>query len=331
VRYENAIKARIFISCGQKDAEEKAIAREIERGLINLGFEPYVAIHKQSTGSVIKNILNSLRDAEYYLFIDFKREQIISLSSKGSKRYNEDKSRPIYCRGSLFSNQELAIATYLGKPIIAFQESGVKTRDGILDAIQANIITSDNRDNLVNHVLEKVHTDWISNWRNEIIFQDTAMKQISAEHITEYGPSKLPARFFHGSMKNLHKDISARNCVAYLESYKVCSKRTLEADTEVISEPVELKWKGMKTQGVLIPPKTNRKFDAIFFYENNPHIVHIGINPFLVDLSSHFKQLEGTNTFELNYVVYSENFATIRCTYILEVGQNLNQTRFYRK
>jgi hypothetical protein len=82
---------------------------------------------------------------------------------------------------------------------------------------------------------------------------------------------------------------------------------------------------------VLIPPKTNRKFYAIFFYESNPHVVHIGINPFLVDLSSHFKQLEGINIFELNYVVYSDNFSTIRCTYILEVGQNIGQTKFYRK
>lgn len=88
---------------------------------------------------------------------------------------------------------------------------------------------------------------------------------------------------------------------------------------------MELKWKGVKTQSVLIAPKTNRKFDAVFFYESNPHVVHIGINPFLVDLSSHFKQLEGINIFELNYVVYSDNFATIRCTYLLEVRQNLSQ------
>ena len=60
-------------------------------------------------------------------------------------------------------------------------------------------------------------------------------------------------------------------------------------------------------------------------------MLYIGVNPFLVDLSSYSKQLEGINTYELNYVVYSDNFSTIRCTYILEVGQNLSQTKFYKK
>ena len=204
--HENVIKARVFVSCSQKGEEEKTIAHKIERELVNLGFEPYVAIHRQSTESVIRNILNSLRAAEYYLFIDFKREPLSA-------------SDPIYSRGSLFSNQELAIATYLSKPIIAFQESGVKPRDGILGAIQGNVITFDNRDNLVNDVLERIKTDWRNNWRNEIIFEDTINKEISAEYITEYGDSKLPSRFFHGNIKNLHNDTSARNCVAYLESY----------------------------------------------------------------------------------------------------------------
>jgi hypothetical protein len=69
--------------------------------------------------------------------------------------------------------------------------------------------------------------------------------------------------------------------VVYLESCKVCSNQTLKAKTEVISEPVELKWKGMKTQGALIPPKMNRKFDAVFFYENNPSLIHIGVMLYL--------------------------------------------------
>ena len=220
---------------GQKDDEEKTIAGNIERELVSLGFEPYVAIHKQNTESVIKNILNSLKDAEYYLFIDFKREQIIPLSSNDS----------IYCRGSLFSNQELAIATYLGKPIIAFQEGGVKPRDGILGSIQANVITFDNRNNLVNYVLKRVKTEWKSNWRNEIIFEDTAMMQISAEHISEYGRNQIPVRFFHANIKNLHKDTSARNCVAYLERYKICSNRKLESKTEVIFRACRIKVEGI--------------------------------------------------------------------------------------
>ena len=77
------------------------------------------------------------------------------------------------------------------------------------------------RKNFTERYLERIKTDWRNNWRNEIIFEDTINKEISAEYITEYGDSKLPSRFFHGNIKNLHNDTSARNCVAYLESYKI--------------------------------------------------------------------------------------------------------------
>jgi hypothetical protein len=318
------VKARVFVSCGQRDKEEKRIAALMEEKLVSLGFEPYVAIHKQSTGSLMKNILKALKDCEYYLFIDFKREQIIPEA-------NKDKSMPTNYRGSLFSNQELAIAAYLEKPIMAFQERGVKIRDGMLGAIQANVIPFDNRKNLVNRVLEKAKTNWTSNWRNEIIFHDRTRNKISPEQVSQYGQTMLPARFFHISVKNLHKDRSARNCVTYLESYKVFSNETSEPQDEVIPQPVELKWNGMRTQSVLIPPNMIRKIDAVFFYENNPHVVHVGVNPFLVDSSSHFKQLEGVKTFHLNFVVYSDNFFPIRSSYVLKVGQTINQTRFYRK
>jgi hypothetical protein len=57
-----------------------------------------------------------LEKSEYYLFIDFRREEL------GSQRF----------RGSLFSHQELGIATYLKKEhILIFQERGVLERDGI--------------------------------------------------------------------------------------------------------------------------------------------------------------------------------------------------------
>ena len=35
-------------------------------------------------------------------------------------------------------------------------------------------------------------------------------------------------------------------------------------------EPVELKWKGVTTQGVLIAPETQRNIDAVFIFEDDP-------------------------------------------------------------
>jgi len=133
------IRARVFVSCGQRD-DEQQISLEIGSRLSELGYDPYVAIEEQSTLSVITNILDMLEKCEYYLLIDFKREQLIPGSREHLLGFIEDKEKRIDHRGSLFSNQELAVAIFLKKPLIAFQEEGVTTRDGMLSAIQGNVI-----------------------------------------------------------------------------------------------------------------------------------------------------------------------------------------------
>jgi hypothetical protein len=83
----------------------------------------------------------------------------------------------------------------------------------------------------------------MSNWRNEIIFSDQEGKHIPPESVLY---RRHDARFFHISVRNLHRNESARNCVAYLESYKILDRTTEESNSsQVIPEPVELKWKGM--------------------------------------------------------------------------------------
>ena len=78
-----------------------------------LGYVPYVAVTQQSLLAVRENVFPALRDTEYFLFLDFKREPL-------------EGTVPGECRGSLFSHQELAIASYLEKDLIAFQEIGVR-------------------------------------------------------------------------------------------------------------------------------------------------------------------------------------------------------------
>ena len=203
----------------------------------------------------------------------------------------------------------------------------------MLGAVQGNVITFANRDGLVDNVIGRVKDEWVNNWRNEIIFDDEEGKSIPPEHVDAYGPTGFPARFFHISVRNLHKDTSARNCVAYLESCSILGKTPSKEinSRQPVQEPVELKWKGMKTQSVLIPPDTCRKFDAVFIYENAPHVVYVGVNTHLVDFSGYSEKLNGIGIYELNYAEYSDNFPPIRSTYILEVNQELSKTEFYRK
>jgi hypothetical protein len=90
--------ARVFISCGQsRGSDEEKTAHAIAERLIEMGFEPYVAVEEQTVAGLTGNIFERLRKSEYFVFVDFKREPL------GSTAVH---------RGSLFSHQELAIAAF---------------------------------------------------------------------------------------------------------------------------------------------------------------------------------------------------------------------------
>src|SRR2546425_642183 len=106
-------QARVFISCGQQPTEA-AIAEAIAARLSALGFAPYIATKQQTLRGLKEEIFERLRAAEYFLFVDFKREGLVTGSPLSGF------FKKILHRGSLFTHQELAIAAYLDKEVIAF-------------------------------------------------------------------------------------------------------------------------------------------------------------------------------------------------------------------
>jgi hypothetical protein len=158
----NDLRARVFISCGQnKDSDEPKLAEEIRTKLTSLGFDPYVAVAEQSLRGLIENLFEQLSQSEYFLFVDFKRERL-----DGTDVH----------RGSLFSHQELAVASFLGIEVLAFQEQGIKLTDGILGFIQANAISFSERNRLPEMVFDYVQQRmaegrWDPRWRNELALE----------------------------------------------------------------------------------------------------------------------------------------------------------------
>jgi len=306
---ENGFQARVFISCGQqKNTNEVEIAHKIVEKLEKMDFEPYVAVEEQTLKGVKENIFQRLSKSEYFIFIDLKREKL-------------EKSE---YRGSLFSHQELAIATFLNSEVLAFQEDGVKKDDGILKFIQANCIPFSDRHLLPDVVAEKVRERaWNPNWRNELLFERENKEYEDVFDVHEQNN----ARWYHIKVKNLHQQEIARDCTAYLESVKDTSTGDVK-----IFELVEFKWKGVNTLGVSIPPESFRYLDAFHVYYDSQHIVHLGINSFVVDLSHYYQlyRIKGPNTYELTYIVFSENFPPVRATFGLQIGHKLNDIKFYK-
>lgn len=95
--------SKVFVSCGQESEHERGAAAAIKTSLEAAGFTVYVAINAQSIEDVNSGIIRSLKRADYYIFIDFRRDSV-----DGG------------FRGSLFTNQELAIAMLLSFERVLF-------------------------------------------------------------------------------------------------------------------------------------------------------------------------------------------------------------------
>jgi len=152
--------ARVFVSCGQRDCCENEVANRVKKVLEDVGYEPYLAVDEQSLCSLRENIFDRLGDrTEYFLFVDFRREKI----GDGPDS-----------RGSLFSHQELAIASFLdfGDDCLAFQEQGVRKRDGMIGAFQGNVAEFQDRSELPQMIKGRVEGKWQNNWRRKLVFAD---------------------------------------------------------------------------------------------------------------------------------------------------------------
>ena len=161
---------KIFISCGQRTEHERKIVEVLKAKLDSLGYQTYVAIEDQSIEDLADNIFHNLSTSEYCLFIDFKREKV--MGSDGEP----------FFRGSLFSNQELALAKFLNLEVLPFREEEIED-EGIIPFIQLNPTIFDDRDKLTDMVVDKVKTQWRPGWKNELMLRRSKTSYVEAVHI----------------------------------------------------------------------------------------------------------------------------------------------------
>lgn len=316
------LKARVFISCGQrKNSEEENIANKIKEELIKFGFDPYVAIKDQVSKGLKENIFHRLDNSEYLIFIDFKREKIGGRTWR--RRY----------RGSLFANQELAIWSFIDDDdlkIIAFQEKGVKERDGILDVIQVNPIEFSSRADLAERVMrlveEKIkNKEWDSKWRNEL---HVSREDGDYEEANYDNDPEKPTRFFHVRVQNRHISKVAWKCLSYVEKIYDCNKKN-----EIPIELIESKWRGIENIDIQIPPQTCRKFDGFFINKKKPELARLGFNRPIIDSSIYDQvmNLENPGDYKISYVVFSESFSPAKANFHLHLERNVNNIIFRKE
>lgn len=301
------LRARVFISCGQtKFTSEAETATNVAAALEALGYEPYVAIQEQTLEGLTQNVYNRLKESEYFIFIDFKREKIAD-----SKLH----------RGSLFSHQELAIASFLGIPVLALQERGVNTNDGILGFLQANAtrFSADDRHLLPSLILGEIQKrNWNPQWRNELSLV-RELSQSTQAYILGQNQQRPLARFFHIEVHNHHRERTATNCYAYLEKiFDVTSNNYVPLQT------IEFKWRGYSLPNAAIAANSYRHLDAFFIVESDPTTIHFSTFSDAGDILPLLPSRSGD--YRLGYLILSDNFQPARCSLDLHLDAALERT-----
>lgn len=320
------MKAQIFLSCGQNHEERpiaEAIKSKIEKS--DLGFGCYVACEVQDLRDLRDIIFKRLEESDYFVFVDFKREEL--------KDKKDKDGRPIH-RGSLFTNQELAVASYigLGNCVLLLQEEGVEERGGVLNAVLANLredetrFKSAERDELPNRIYNLIkakldNREWNNQTRNTLAL--SVYPHSRYLQLPNGGPVVRP---FHIQVKNLHHRKDARNCFAYLDGVVDLNKN------EKINhgwETAEFKWAHTRLAAVRITAKpSSRYFDAVCLFINQGRIEMSFFNPFAPSHTDYYPYKLGPGKYRLTFSVISDNFMQAQKNFIFEFGQTLESGKF---
>jgi len=237
-------KAKVFISCGQLPGE-KEIGLKVASYLRNKGFEPYFAEEVQTPEALTHNIFEALKGAEYFIVVNFER--------RGSSN------------GSVFIQQEFAIAAYLGIPMLAFYKGKVKL-EGIGKYLMLKSIPIGSYQEILRHLREGV-----KKWKSNSIHQ----LKLTCDHqhsnfATLNNPTAPLSNWLHIVVQNLSTTFYCKNCYAYVESII-----QLPTNTKIIGPNdyrAELIWAGLGDVTINIPQGVKRDFDMLVWYQGNPTV-----------------------------------------------------------
>ena len=293
--------AKVFISCGQASDTERDVAKLVKRSLEEKGFQAFVATAEQDVYDINSGVISILRDSDYYLFIDFKREAI-----------GMDTGRPLF-RGSLFTHQELALAQLLGfaKPIFLV-ENGVK-REGMLNFMAANAKPFTDYYQVVPFVQELVIAQgWTPSFsrhlRADNLLLDPPVR--FGDHAGSYY-----VRVVKVDIQNCRNDIAAKNCSARLKSLTTAGNTTPSPDRSL------LKVNGSIGFSQFIWPESHGAFDLLSIDVANPLSVYLHSS---LDVTPRCPLVLTQGVHDLAYQIYADDFEVYEFTIRLTLTGNIN-------
>ncbi len=235
------MKSRVFVSCGQRDDDEKRVGREVCALLEERGFSAYLAIDVQTILEINGGIIRELKNSDCYLFVNFPRELV--RNSNGQD----------FHRGSLFSNQELAIAYALQfAKLLIVNQKDVKP-EGMLGYIGVNTETFNNQGDCVDVVKRALdRAGWTPDYSRRLRAANLRFQR----GLLTYG--NLTGWFLYLDINNHRPDIAALESTARLSGY---TQEGQEFQPSIIRSP--LKASGRPGFSHTIFPKSHETFDLL--------------------------------------------------------------------
>jgi hypothetical protein len=196
------VKSRVFVSCGQHGKKEREVARSIRQHLEARGFDVYVAVDVQTIQEINEGIIRELKNSDCFLMVNFRRDRI-----SGSFRRKQ-------FRGSLFSNQELAIAYALGfEKLLVVNQEGVLP-EGLLRYMGINTESFRNYGDCLSIVQRAVD---LAGWKPDYSRRLRAGVLRFSDEVIRYG--SLVGHFLYLDVHNDRPDIAALESTARLLDY----------------------------------------------------------------------------------------------------------------
>jgi len=299
---------KVFISCGQATPTEKKVANRIRDWLKRQSFDPYIAIQTQSIQDVNSGIIGNLRAADYYIFIDFRRERIHEKMCESSQEY----------RGSLFTNQELAIAYTLGFDQALFlQQTGIRL-EGIGRYILSNARRFDNLDEVPKLVREEFKKrGWKPDYSRHLVPTSIHILNRTLQYRDHTGIYNQ--YICHIEIENRRNDFGAFSTIARLDSIDLPSNQTIWPDSSY------LKWAGQSGYERTLLPRTLAKFDA-FAIEDKPgyDYVYLHSSADVLPRQPILQNQRGQHT--LSYQVFAQGFPILEFKVVLNLTGRIGTT-----
>jgi hypothetical protein len=215
--------------------------------LRGLGFDPYVAAQVQSILDLNGEIIGELKRSDFFLFIDFRREEVATGQ----------------CRGSLFTHQEAAIAYSLGfQKMLFLRQRGVRS-EGMLAYIVSNVPCFDRHTDVVQSARQAVfQAGWVSTYsRNLIVSNLRWSRQVNYRDHT----GAISVQILHADIENHRPDIGSVGTVARLSALMVNGNRVESPDKS------HLKVSGQPGYAQTILPGSHGAFDFLALALGQPH------------------------------------------------------------